>query len=101
LYGKTVTDSPNNISTTVLTPRSIVVTWDTFPSSYGVTEYLISYTTTASYASGGIITVNDSNGTLVNLEEYTNYTITVQAISNNILSDNSTEVSVTTYSDGK
>ena len=40
--------------------------------------------------------------TLTNLEEYTLYTITVQATaSDNRISANSNEVSVTTYTDGK
>jgi len=88
----------------VLTPRSVEVTWN--PSSLsGVTGYLISYTTTASYTSGGSVTVNDgsaTSGTLTNLEEDTLYTITVQAIdNNNRMSVNSNEVSVTTYTDSK
>ena len=40
--------------------------------------------------------------TLTNLEEYTLYTITVQATtSDNTMSANSNEVSVRTYTDGK
>jgi len=88
----------------LLTPRSVKVTWDP-SSSPGVTGYLISYTTTASYASGGNVTVNDASttsGTLTNLEENTLYTITVQAIGNyGVTNANSNEVSVTTYTDGK
>ena len=43
-----------------------------------------------------------TSGTLTDLEEYTLYTITVQAtISDNRMSTNSNEVSVRTYTDGK
>ena len=43
-----------------------------------------------------------TSGTLTNLEEDTLYTITVQATnSDNIISSNSNEVSVRTYTDGK
>jgi len=88
----------------VLTPRSVKVTWD--PSlSPGVTGYLISYTTTASYTSGGSVAVHGgstTSGILTNLEENTPYIITVQATgNNNRMSVNSNEVSVTTYTDGK
>ena len=88
---------------TVLTPRSVEVTW-TLSSSPDVTGYLISYTTTAEYASGGSMMVSDNSttsSTLANLEENTLYTITVQATSNNGMSANSNAVSVTTYTDGK
>jgi len=94
---------PTNIRATVLTPRSVEVIWDVSSSS-GVTGYLISYTTTASYTSGGNVTVSggSTSGTLTNLEEDTLYTITVQAIGiNNRMSVNSNEVSVITYTDGK
>ena len=88
---------------TVLTPRSVRVTW-TLSSSSDVTGYIISYTTTAEYTSGGSVTVNDNSttrGTLNNLEEGTLYTITVQATTSNSGNANSTAVSVTTYTDGK
>ena len=88
----------------MLTSRSVEVTWDAFPTLSGVTGYLISYTTTASYTSGGSVTVNDAataSYTLTDLEEYTNYTISVQATSNSGMSENSDEVLVTTYTAGK
>ena len=95
---------PTNVRATVLTPRSVEVTW-TVSSSSDVTGYIISYTTTASYASGGSLTVNDrttTRDTLNNLEEGTTYTITVQATdSDNTMSPNSNAVSVTTSSVGK
>jgi len=95
--------SPTNVKATVLTPRSVEVTWDQSSSS-SVTGYLISYITTAPYTSGGSVTVNGgstTSGTLTNLEENILYTITVQAINNDARSVNSNEVSVTTYTDGK
>ena len=99
-----VADTPSNIGATVLTARSIEITWDAFPISSGVNGYLISYTTTASYAIDGSVTVNDVNATsytLTNLEEGTTYTITVQATSSRGMSDNSDEVSVTTDTAGR
>ena len=99
-----VTDAPSNVIATVLTSSNVEVVWDAFPVSSGVTGYSISYTTTASYTSGGNVTVNDvstASYTLTGLEEFTNYTITVRAISNSGMSDDSNAVTVTTYSDGK
>ena len=96
--------SPTNVIATVLTSRSILISWK-ISSSSNVTGYLISYTTTALYTSGGNVTVDGgstTSGTLTNLEEDTLYTITVQSIdSYNRMSANSNEVSVRTYSDGK
>ena len=95
---------PTNVRPTVITSRSIQITWEPSSSS-DVTGYLISYNTTASYTSGGNVTVNGDNttsGTLTNLEEDTLYTITVQATtSDNRMSANSNEVSLITYTDGK
>ena len=86
----------------MLTPRSIVVTWEPSPS-FNIISYLISYTTNASYTNGGSMNVSGTatNHTLTNLEENTLYTITVQATNSSGTSGNSNEVSVTTYTDGK
>ena len=84
-------------------PHSIEVTWDQALSS-DATGYLISYTTTASYTSGGSVMVtgrSTTSVTLTNLEENTPYTITVQTDSSGTLSDNGDVVSVTTWTDGK
>ena len=92
---------PNNVTATVLTTRSIDVNWDQ-SSLPGVTGYLISYSTNASYTSGGSVTV-DSNTMyyiLTDLEENTFYTITVQTNINTAMSANSNEVSAITYTDG-
>ena len=93
---------PTNVRATVLTSRSVEVTW-TISLSPDVTGYLISYTTDASYTSGDSVTVNGrstTSHTLSNLEEGTFYTITVRANSN-IGNTNGDPVSVTTYTDGK
>ena len=87
----------------VLTPRSVQVTWNAFHSSC-ITGYFISYFASVSYNSGGNVTVNDANQTsynLSNLEEYTEYFITVHVISNIGTSNNSNGVTVTTYTDSK
>ena len=87
----------------MLTPRSVEVTWNTFHSSC-ITGYLISYSTSASYTSGGNVTVNDTNQTsynLTNLEEYTEYDMIVRIISNIGTSNNSNGVTITTYTDSK
>ena len=94
---------PTNVRATVLTPRSVEVTW-TVSSSSDVTGYLISYATIAEYTSGDSVLVSGNSttrGILMNLEEGTFYTITVRANSNNGMSANSNAVSVTTYTDGK
>ena len=104
LYAYLYVDAPSNVSATVLTPRSVEITWNVFSTSTDIIGYLISYNTTASYTSGGDVTVNDvstSRYILTNLEEYTSYTITVQTISNNGTSDESIEVLVTTYTASK
>ena len=97
-------DPPTNVQATVLTSRRVEVIWSQLSSS-GVTGYLISYTTTASYTSNGKVTVDGGSTRshiLTNLEEDTLYTITVHAtVGGNRASVNSNEVSVRTYTDGK
>ena len=88
----------------MVTSRSIDVTWNAFPTTSNIIGYFILYSTTASYTTGGNVTVNGvsiSSYILTNLEEYTSYTITVQTISINGTSDESNEVLVTTYTDSK
>jgi len=83
--------------------RNVEVTWDQSPL-IDATGYLISYTTTASYTSGGSVIVTGRSTTgviLTNLEENTLYTITVQTDRSGILSVPSDVVSVTTWTDGK
>jgi len=91
----------------MLMSTSVVVMWDQSPSS-DVTDYLVSYSTDASYISesdrmksvmvGGQGT---TSVTLTNLEENTPYTITVQADSSDGLSASSNELSITTLTAGK
>ena len=104
LFTYTGPQPPTNVRATVLTSRSVEVTW-TISSSPDVTGYLISYTTDASYTNGGSVMViggSTTSHTLSNLEEGTFYTITVQATTDdNRVSANSDPVSVTTYTDGK
>ena len=87
----------------MLTPRSVEVIWNPSPSS-DATGYLISYTTTASYTSGGSVRVNGhstTSGNLQNLEEGTHYTIAVQATTDDDDRSVIVTVEVTTYTDGK
>lgn len=98
-------DAPSNVTATVLTSRSVQVTWDPPAPVSNVTSYIIVYTTTASYASGGSLTVHGYNTTrdnLNDLEENTLYTIIVQAYANSSgRSGDSEEATVTTYTDSK
>ena len=82
-YSFTATQPPTNVRVIVLTPRSVEVTW-TVSSSTDITGYIISYTTTASYTSGGSVMLSSSTTayTLNNLEEGTLYDIGVRAITN-------------------
>ena len=75
------------------------------PSSLlGITGYIISYTTNASYTSGGSVRVNGGGTTsyiLTDLEENTHYIIAVQATSNSSVSPTSNKISIITSSDSK
>ena len=86
----------------MLSRSSIEVTWDELSGAIG---YLVLYTTNVSYVSGDSVRVIGSANTsyiLNNLEEGTSYIITVQYVNNDDrLSDESIEMSVTTYTDGK
>ena len=91
----------------MLTATSVVVMWDQSPSA-DVTDYLISYSTNASYISESdrmkSVMVNGRSTTsvaLTNLEENTFYTITVESNSVEGPSAPSDVVSVTTLTDGK
>ena len=102
-----VTGTPIHVTATVLTPRSVQVTWNAIYSSC-IIGYLISYFTNASYTtvgSGNIIVddVNETNYTFTDLEEHTEYTIILHAISDIgiIIGDSSNKVTITTYTDSK
>ena len=73
--------APTNVRATVLSHCSVEVTWDQLSDA---TEYIISYSTSASHISDGNVIVKDGSTTshvLKYLEENTPYIITVQAIS--------------------
>ena len=90
---------PTNVRAIVLTPYIVEVNWDQLSD---VSGYLICFN---SNASNGRLLVNDGSATsvtLTNLEQNTQYTITVQAnSSDNRMSVKSNDVSVATYADGK
>ena len=96
--------SPTNVSATVLSSRSIQITWSPSKSD-SVTSYLITYSTTDRFTSSKNVTVNDgstTSHTLIDLEEGTFYTVTVQAIdSDNGMSANSNEVTIMTFTASK
>ena len=95
--------APTNVTAIVLTPRTVEVSWDQSLLT-DITGYLISYTTTASYTSGGNLMVDGIDNTsyiLTNLEEDTLYAITVQATTDDIrISPYSIAVTITTNTDG-
>ena len=71
--------APTNVRATVLSHCSVEVTWDEL---FDATEYIISYSTTASNINDDIVTVKGGNTTchtLTNLEGNTPYIITVRA----------------------
>ena len=95
---------PTNVTATVLSSRSIQITWIQSTPKY-VTGYLITYSTTTPFTSFKSERMNGGytmSRTIGRLEEDTRCTITIQAItSDNRMSANSSEVSVRTYTDGK
>ena len=94
--------APTNVRATVITSHSVEITWD---QSSTVSGYLISYNADNSNTSSRNVPVNSSSVAghiLTNLEESTQYAITVQSISNgNQKSVYSNKVPVTTHTDGK
>ena len=94
--------APANVRATVLSHCSVEVTWDQLSNA---TEYIISYSTSASHISGGSVRVqggSTTSHTFTNLEGNTPYTITVQATtSDSRKSDLSNRVSVKTHVTGK
>ena len=86
----------------MLSSNSVEVTWN---QSSGVTGYLISCISLASYAGNKNVMVNGfdaTNYTLTNLVENTPYDITVQGITGDgRKSEHSIKESITTVKDGK
>ena len=93
--------APINVKATVLKPTKVEVSWDRLSD---VTGYLISCTSTASYAGNKNVMLNDGDSTthtLTDLVENTPYDITVQGLtSDSRKSDHSIEVSITTQKAG-
>ena len=94
--------APTNVRATVLSHCSVEVTWDKLSDA---TEYIISYSTTASNINDGNVTVKGGSTachTLTNLEGNTPYIITVQAAaSDSRKSALSSEVALVTHGAGK
>ena len=94
--------APTNITATVLSHCSVEVTWDELSNA---TEYIVSYSTTATNVYDGNVTVKGGSTTchtLTNLEGNTPYIITVQATaSDSRKSALSSEVSLVTHAAGK
>ena len=87
----------------MLSPKSIIVSWKPILFTE-VTGYVVSYTSFVRYARDDNVTVSGANVSHIaieKLQEYTNYSITVQSVTNNTVSDASGVVSVRTWSDGK
>ena len=94
--------APTNVRATAISPHRVEVTWD--HSSSDVTGHFISYSfATSDVTSGHVLVDGDVTCyTLTNLEQDTQYIITVRAVtSDNAMSVESGKVSVTTYKDGK
>ena len=98
---------PSNVRATVLTPRSIRVSWDEVTAA-DITGYRILYTTTAGYISPSsrseMVTVDDSvitSITFTGLEEATLYSVSVESRIGTEFSIPSDVVPVTTWTDGK
>ena len=91
--------APTNVRATVLTSYSVEVNWDQLSDVNG---YLICYNSNASNKRLLVNGDSATSHTLTNLQQNTQYTISVQANSgDNRMSVKSNEVSVTTYADGK
>ena len=86
------------------TPNSVEVTWDQSPN-HDVTGYLVSCSSTASYAGNKNVIVNGGDTTsytITDLVENTPYVITVQGLtSDGGKSDYSPDLPIITKKDGK
>ena len=91
---------PTNVIIASLTSRSVTITWKP-PSSPRVINYYISYATKATYAGGESMRVKGTKAIITNLEENTEYDITVYAIIYGKMSFKNPKVTIITYSDGK
>jgi len=73
---------PANVDATVLSPRSVTVTWDPLSTLSFIICYIISYNSMESFATAGSMLVNRSStsATVDRLEEFVSYNFTVQAV---------------------
>ena len=92
---------PTNVIIASLTSRSVTITWKPLSSSHEVINYYISYTTEARFASGGSMSVKGTKAIITNLEEDTEYIITVYVIIDGKISANYPKATIRTHSDGK
>ena len=94
--------APTNVRATILSHCSVEVTWDELSDA---TEYIISYSTTASNINDGNVTVKGGSTTchtLTNLERNTPCNITVQVTaSDSRKSALSNEMSLVKHAAGK
>ena len=94
--------APTNVKATVLKCDIVEVTWDQSPEATG---YLISCTSTVSYAGSKTVMVSGGDKTiykLTGLVENTPYDITVQSLTKaRKRSEHSTKQSITTAKAGK
>ena len=91
---------PTNVKIVSLTSRSVTITWKP-PSSPRVISYYISYATKATYASGGSMRVKGTKVIITNLEESTEYVITIHSIIYGKTSYKNPKVTIITYSAGE
>ena len=94
---------PTNVIIASLTSHSVTITWKptSSPRVIGYINYYISYATKATYANGGSMRVKGTKAIITNLEENTEYDITVYAIISGKMSFKNPKVTIITYSDGK
>ena len=94
---------PANVDATVLSPRSVTVTWDSLSTLSFVICYIISYNSMESFATAGSLLIDKSsaNATIDGLEEFVSYNFTVQAVyDGGGLGPASIPLRVITWSDG-
>ena len=94
--------APTNVQATVSSRQNVdvMITWDKLSDYF--TDYLVSYTNTATNKSSEVNCGNRTSAFFDTLEQNTQYIITVQATtSDNRKSAKSKEVLVRTYPNGK
>ena len=95
---------PVNVHATVLSPRTINVTWDLLSNLSFIISYIISYNSVESFANAGSLLVDKSsaNAAIDGLEEFVSYNVSVQAVyGGGGLGPASIPLRVITWSDGE